>query len=72
MKDGLTGSEVWQHRDARGRWRPVPAVTGLSVTLLLMSFGTEKIKTQSNGLLPGDQTPLCVFGSSVRSTPGRV
>ena len=57
MKDGLTGSEVWQHQDAPGRWRLVPAVTCLFVTLLLTSFGTEKSKTQSNGLLPSDQTP---------------
>ena len=56
-------------RDAGG---PVPAVTCLSVTLLLKSFGTEKSKTQSKGLLPSDQTPLRLFRSSVRSAPGRV
>lgn len=56
-------------RDVGG---PVPAVTCLSVTLLLKSFATEKSKTQKNGLLPSDQTPLRLFRTSVRSTPGRV
>lgn len=56
-------------RDAGGL---VPAVICLSVTLLLKSFGTEKRKTQNKGLLPSDQTPLCLFKSSVRSALGSV